>query len=95
MGVGHPRECEGGVYTLLRYLGGEVPQCRRLPDEGCGKLLAFYEFPAAYWGSLQATNPIESTFATIRMRTAKTRNCLSEKTALSLVHQPAMSAEKR
>ncbi len=40
-------------------------------------------------------NPIESTFATIRLRTAKTRNCLSEKSALSLVHQLAMSAEKR
>ena len=59
------------------------------------KLLAFYDFPAAHWGSLRTTNPIESTFATIRLRTAKTRNCLSEKTALSLVHQLAMSAEKR
>lgn len=38
---------------------------------------------------------IESTFATIRLRTAKTSNCLSEKTALSIVHQFVMSAEKR
>ena len=59
------------------------------------ELLAFYDFPAAHWGHLRTTNPIESTFATIRLRTAKTRNCLSEKTALSLVHQLAMSAEKR
>ena len=59
------------------------------------ELLAFYDFPAAHWQSLRTTNPIESTFATIRLRTAKTRNCLSEKTALSLVHQLAMSAEKR
>ena len=60
-------------------------------------LLAFYDFPAAHWGHLRTTNPIESrfTFATIRLRTTKTRNCLSEKTALSLVHQLAMSAEKR
>ena len=58
-------------------------------------LLAFYDFPAAHWQSLRTTNPIESTFATIRLRTAKTRNCLSEKTALSLVHQLAMSAQKR
>ena len=36
-----------------------------------------------------------ATFAAIRLRTAKTRDCLSEKTALSLVHQLAMSAEKR
>ncbi len=59
------------------------------------ELLAFYDFPAAHWGHLRTTNPIESTFATIRLRTAKRRNCLSEKTALSLAHQLAMSAEKR
>ena len=59
------------------------------------ELFAFYDFPAAHWRSIRTTNPIESTFATIRLRTAKTRNCLSEKTALSLIHQLAMSAEKR
>ena len=58
-------------------------------------LLAFYDFPASHWQHLRTTNPIESTFATIRLRTVKTRNCLSEKTALSLVHQLAMSARKR
>lgn len=58
-------------------------------------LLPFYDFPAAHWRSLWTTNPIEPTFATIRLRTAKTRNCLSEKTVLSLIHQFAMSAEKR
>ncbi len=58
-------------------------------------LLAFYDFPAAHWQHLRTTNPIESTFATIRLRTVKTRNCLSVRTALSLVHQLAMSAQKR
>ena len=40
-------------------------------------LLAFYDLPAAHWQHLRTTNPIESTFATIRLRTVKTRNCLS------------------
>ena len=40
-------------------------------------LLAFYDFPAAHWQHLRTTNPIESTFATIRLRTVNTRNCLS------------------
>ena len=57
--------------------------------------LAFYDFPAAHWQYRRTTNPIESTFATIRLRTAKTRNCLSAKTALSLIHQLAVSAQKR
>jgi transposase-like protein len=58
-------------------------------------LLAFYDFPAAHWQHLRTTNPIESTFATIRLRTAKTRNCVSAKSGLSLMHQLAMSAQKR
>jgi len=58
-------------------------------------LLAFYDFPAAHWQHLRTTNPIESAFATIRLRTVKTRNCMSAKRALSLVHQLAMSAQKR
>lgn len=58
-------------------------------------LLAFYDFPAAHWQHLRTTNPIESTFATIRLRTSKTRNCVSAKSGLSLMHQLAMSAQKR
>jgi transposase-like protein len=58
-------------------------------------LLAFYDFPAAHWQHLRTTNPIESTFATIRLRTVKTRNCVTAKTGLSLMHQLAMSAQKR
>jgi transposase-like protein len=59
------------------------------------ELLAFYDFPAAHWQHLRTSNPIESTFATIRLRTAATRNCVSAKSGLSLVHQLAMSAQKR
>ena len=89
-------ESAQGVRAFPRHLGGEVPQGRRTAWKGTVKLLlAFYDFPAAHWGHLRTTNPIESTFATIRLRTAKTRNCLSERTALSLVHQLAMSAQKR
>ena len=58
-------------------------------------LLAFYDFPAAHWQQIRTTNPIESTFATIRLRTRKTRNCVSAKSGLSLIHQLAMSAQKR
>ena len=59
------------------------------------ELLAFYDFPAAHWQHIRTTNPIESTFATVRLRTAKTRGCVSRSSILSLVHQLAMSAQKR
>jgi len=38
-------------------------------------LLTFYDFPAEHWVHLRTTNPIESTFATVRLRTAKTKGC--------------------
>lgn len=46
-------------------------------------LLAFYDFPAEHWKHIRTTNPIESTFATVRHRTGKTKGCLSRKTGLA------------
>jgi transposase-like protein len=57
-------------------------------------LLAFYGFPAEHWKHVRSTNPIESTFATVRLRTAKTKGCLSRQTALAMVFKLAQSAER-
>ena len=59
------------------------------------ELLAFYDFPSQQWPHLRTTNPIESTFATVRLRTAKTRGCLSRETMLTMVFKLTQSAEKR
>src|SRR5437762_5872228 len=48
-------------------------------------LLVFYDFPAEHWKHLRTTNPIESTFATVRHRTIRSKGCLSNKTALAMV----------
>lgn len=58
-------------------------------------LLAFYDFPAEHWAHLRTTNPIESTFATVRLRTDKTRGCVSSDSILSLVFKLVQSAQKR
>lgn len=58
-------------------------------------LLAFYDFPAEHWAHLRTTNPIESTFATVRLRTDKTRGCVSQDSILSLVFKLVQSAQKR
>jgi transposase-like protein len=58
-------------------------------------LLAFYDFPAEHWGHIRTTNPIESTFATVRLRTNKTRGCLSRTTMLAMVFKLWQSAAKR
>ncbi len=59
------------------------------------QLLAFYELPAEHWPHIRTTNPIESTFATVRLRTDKTRNCVSRDSILSLVFKLVQSAQKR
>ena len=58
-------------------------------------LLAFYDFPAPHWHHIRTTNPIESTFATVRLWTAKTRGCVSCTSILSMVFKLAKSAEGR
>jgi transposase-like protein len=57
-------------------------------------LLAFYDFPAEHWVHIRTTNPIESTFATVRLRTAKTRGCVSRQSMLAMVFMLARSAER-
>lgn len=58
------------------------------------EMLAFYDFPAEHWKHLRTTNPIESTFATVRLRTHKTKGCLSRKTALAMVFKLAQTAQR-
>ncbi len=57
------------------------------------QLLTFYDFPAAHWKHIRTTNPIESTFATVRHRTIKTKGCLSRETALTMVFKLVMAAQ--
>jgi transposase-like protein len=57
-------------------------------------LLTFYDFPAQHWIHLRTTNPIESMFATVRLRTDKTKGCGSRLATLTMVFKLARSAEK-
>lgn len=57
-------------------------------------LLSFFDFPAEHWAHLRTTNPIESSFATIRHRTRQTRNCVSRESLLGLMFKLGMEAEK-
>lgn len=59
------------------------------------ELLAFYDFPAEHWVHLRTTNPIESTFATVKNRTYKAKGCFSAKTILTMTFKLMQSAEKR
>jgi putative transposase len=57
-------------------------------------LLAFYDFPAEHWKHLRTTNVIESSFATVRHRTVRSKGCLSNKTALAMIFKLGEAAER-
>lgn len=58
-------------------------------------MLAFYDFPAEHWQHIRTTNPIESTFATVRLRTARIRGCFSTQTVTNMAFKLCQSAEKK
>ena len=58
------------------------------------ELLAFYDFPAQHWESLRTTNPIESTFATIRHRTQRSKGCLTRDGMLHMMFKLGQCAQK-
>jgi transposase-like protein len=59
------------------------------------ELLAFYDFPAQHWQSIRTSNPIESTFATIRHRTKRSKGCLSRNGMLHMMFKLGQCAEKK
>ena len=58
-------------------------------------LLTFYDFPAEHWIHLRTTNPIESTFATVRLRTKRTKGSGTRTACLTMVYKLMQSAQRR
>ena len=84
-----------GLRCLHRELYG--PKYEKAADclsKDRDALLAFYDFPAEHWKHLRTTNPIESTFATVRHRTIRSKGCLSNTTALAMVFKLVDAAQK-
>jgi transposase-like protein len=90
------RKDAGGAFDLfLETFNGKYPAATACLDKDRDALLAFYDFPAEHWIHLRTSNPIESTFASVRLRTAKTKGCGSRVACLSMVFKLALSAQKR
>jgi len=73
---------------MLKY-----PKATECLEKDRDDLLSFYDFPAEHWVHIRTSNPIESTFATVRLRTKKTRGCVSRTTILTMVFRLGLSAE--
>jgi putative transposase len=72
----------------------KYPKATECLSKDRDELLAFYDFPAEHWQHMRTTNPIESTFATVRLRTTRTKGSGSRKTCLTMVFKLCQSAQK-
>jgi transposase-like protein len=83
------------VAAFARQYGAKYPKVvKRITDDE-EELLAFFDFPAEHWIHLRTTNPIESTFATVRLRTKVTKGAGSRAAALAMVFKLIESAQER
>ena len=87
-------EADKAFDLFLDTFEAKYPQAATCLEKDRTGLLAFYDFPAENWCHIRTTNPIESTFATIRLRQRKTRGCGSAKASLTMMFKLAQSAAK-
>ena len=80
---------------FLKTYEAKYPKATQCLAKDRGKLLEFYNFPAEHWAHLRTTNPIESTFATVRLRTTRTKGSGTRKACLTMVFKLMQSASKR
>jgi len=88
------KDAEKALMQFLVTYQDKYPKACECLEKDQAQMLAFYDFPAEHWVHIRTSNPIESTFATVRLRTAKTRGCVSRTTILTMVFKLGLSAEK-
>jgi len=80
---------------FLEVYAAKWPRAAECLQKDRAELLAFYDFPAEHWGHLRTSNPIESTFATVRLRTYRTKGPGSREAGLAMAFKLARKAESR
>ncbi len=88
------KDAEKAFDRFIETFSAKYPKAVACLRDDRDALLTFYDFPAEHWMHLRTTNPIESTFATVRLRTNKTKGCGSRSACLTMVFKLVQSAEK-
>ena len=88
-------EAEKSFDAFIQTYEAKYPQAVACLEKDREALLTFYDFPAEHWRHIRTSNPIESTFATVRLRTVKARNCFSALTVVTMAFQLCRCAQKR
>ena len=87
-------EAEKAFDLFIRTYEPKYPKAALCLHKDREELLAFYDFPAQHWQSIRTSNPIESTFGTIRHRTKRAKGCLSRDGMLHMMFKLGRCAEK-
>ena len=80
---------------FIETYGGKYPKATDCLAKDRDAMLAFFDYPAEHWKHIRTTNPIESTFATVRLRTKRTKGSGSRTACLAMVFKLAQSAERK
>jgi putative transposase len=89
------RDAEAGIDTFASQFGDKYPKAVEKLVRDREALLTFYDFPAAHWTHLRTVNPIESTFATVRLRTRVTKGAGSRRRGLVMAYKLLDAAQAR
>ena len=89
------KEAEKAFDNALECYRAKYPKAMECLNKDREELLTFYDFPAEHWIHIRTTNPIESTFATVRLRSKRSKNCGSRETTLAMVYKLMESAQKK
>jgi putative transposase len=88
-------EAETHFDDFIKTYEVKYPKATACLEKDRDKLLTFYDFPAEHWKHIRTTNPIESTFATVKLRTDKVRGCFSSKTVVTMAFKLCECAQRR
>lgn len=88
-------EAEKAFDLFIKTYEPKYPKAAVCLHKDREELMAFYDFPAQHWQSIRTSNPIESTFGTIRHRTKRSKGCLSRDGMLHMMFKLGLCAEKK
>ena len=89
------KDAKLALETFRDEFGAKYPKALQKLDKDWKALTAFYDFPAEHWRHLRTTNPIESSFATVKLRTRVTKGAGSKAAALAMAYKLLMTAQER
>lgn len=79
--------------TTIKRFEAKYTRAMECLKKDKASMLAFYDFPAEHWQHIRTTNPIESVFASVRLRTTKSKSCGSRKTTLAMTYKLMTTAQ--